>query len=126
MEALRQTGRTTRLVEKACREALIGRAVYILALDVRQVKYIQHQVEGTWARMHGAEGRRHGIKVESMMDWEGHRQWDWNDMLPMHRDYHPNCLFLVDHAAVEFRLDQVQADIKYLAKLAGTLFPHTV
>lgn len=124
-EHLRQTGRTTRLVEQACREAYAGRAVYLLVPGHDQVRWMEDFVNRTWAKMVN-EARPHGIKVENMRHWDDHRLWDWAEMQPMPRNHHSNCLFLVDHTAVEIRLEQVQRDIKHLAELAGKLYPHTV
>ncbi len=123
-EALRGSGRTTRLVETACKAAYVGRAVYILTAGTEHAKYLEPMIERTWDAMRGQGG--HGIKVESMQHWDKHQQWDWDNMKPAYHGAHPNCLFLVEHFAVEQRLQQIHADIKYLATLAGKLYPHTV
>ncbi len=124
-EALRGSGRTTRLVEQACKAAWSGRAVYLFAHNAQYAEQLKAQVKDAWFKM-ADHNLGHGIKVESMKHWEEHRLWDWNEMKPSYNSYHPNCLFLVDHFAVEQRLAQIHADIKHLATLAGKLYPHTV
>lgn len=125
-EALRHTGRTTRLLEHACRAAEQGRAVYYFVETARMAKLFEQFVERAW-NVPGRDLRRgHGIKVENMAHWDYHGLWDWADMQPRNPGAHPNCLFLVDHHTVEQKLTSVQAEIKRLAELAGKLYPHTV
>lgn len=120
-----QTGRTTRLIERACNEAWSGRAVYILAHDSRYAKDLQSKVERTWSAMGGVIGK-HGIKVENMTHWEDHNRWNWETMQPRFGGADPACLFLVDHAAIDLKMKRINKEIEYLATLAGKLYPHTV
>lgn len=123
-EIHRQSGRTTRMLEDACRAAYVGRAVYILVHSHDAARYLEKHVNATWEKM-TRPGAQHGIKVESMTQWDHHGQWNWHKMQP-YGNPHPNCLFLVDHHAVELKLEQVHAEIQSLATLAGKLYPHTV
>ena len=121
---LRQTGRTMRLLEKSIWHAERGLAVYVFMPTADMCKEMRHRLERMWAAQHTGQG--HGIQFESMQHWEAHRLWDWNTMEPLRKNFHPNCVWLVDHTCVERHLEQVHADIKYLAKLAGQLYPHTI
>ncbi len=124
-QSLAQTGRTTRLIERACMEALNGRAVYVFAHDEAYARMLKKKVDEIWQRMVG-KGRKHGIRVENMAYWDDRRMWNWERMLPAHNDWHPNCLWLVDHAAVEMQLIRIDERMREMAALAGSLYPHTV
>lgn len=124
-EHLRQTGRTTRMIEEACRAAECGRAVYVLT-SVCNVKLLQNAINKHWINRHPEPGLNSGIKVESMEHWERHQLWDWGQMQPSYKGAHQSCLWLVDHYVVELKLEQIHSDIKYLTTLAGRLYPHTV
>lgn len=116
-EALRQTGRTTRLVERAMHEAAGGRAVYIL-VDLRQVAQLERQVHETWQRLWPHRGA-HGIRVDVIgagFDWRALR----------YPDAHPNCVFLVDHYRLEIEIAAIQREIEARAKLASHLYQFTV
>lgn len=126
-DALRQTGRTTRMIEKAIQESRAGRAVYVLVPYRHMVIDLQHQVdeafEKTWP------GRAHGIKVE-WLDPKGEgglgalQGFDWRSLrIP---SAHPNCVWLLDHSLAEIRIQMLQDQIAELAKRAGQLYPLTV
>lgn len=117
-EHLRQTGRTTRLIEKAVHEARAGRAVHILVAQSPQGKLLAKRVDDLWQHLYPGD-RGHGIKVELPMPG-----FNWNYMRPINA--HPNCVFLVDHTLAEAHIEEIQKDINKLAKLAAKLYPLTV
>lgn len=119
-DILKQTGRTTRLVEKAVHLAAQGRAVYIIAGDA-QVKSLQRQVGNVWRNIFG--DRPHGIKVEKVTEFRD--RIDWNNMI-VRGAHHPDCAWLFDHYVIEMRIVQLQAQIQVLAEEAGKLYPRTV
>lgn len=83
------TGRTTRMMEEAIRQAKEGRAVYVLCATMDHAKTLERE----WAdRIDGL-----GIKIETPTSVGG---WDWENMTPTHR-VHQNCLFLVDTWVIE-------------------------
>lgn len=116
-EHLRQTGRTTRMLERAMMEALHGHAVYVLA-DSPYTRLLARQFEDMWRKHHGS--RLHGVKFETPssvgFDWDQMRQ----------PSAHPNCVFLLDHTIVEREIQQIQKTIERLATKAAQLYPLTV
>jgi hypothetical protein len=117
-DALRQTGRTTRLIEKAVQLAHEGRAVYIHTPE-RCVRRTQKQVDETWEKLW--PGRPHGIKVEAP---HPHAQFNWWEMRVL--GAHPNSVWLVDHYLVERRIQLLQDQMAELAKEIGRIYPLTV
>ncbi len=98
-ESLRRTGRTTRLVYDAIEAAAKGHAVYIVMACHGEIKRVQ-QLLGT-ERMH-----RLGIKIETA---ESLGAWDWDTL--RNRGAHANCVFLVDHHAIEARFSGLLAEL---------------
>lgn len=119
-DALIQTGRTTRLVERAVCLAGRGRAVYIITNDVN-VSRLRRQVDETWLRLWGA--RPHGIKVEKVAEFRDRIDWD---KLTIRGAHHPNCEWLFDHYVIEMRIVQLHTQIQGCAEEIGKLYPHTV
>ena len=124
-EALRATGRTTRLIDRAVQEASTGRAVYFFVAMPSMIKLMEAAIQRAWEAYTGGR-KSHGIKVEAMSSWDNKGQWNWEEMEPMYSGAHPNCLWLVDHFAVEGEISRIHHRIEQLAKLAGKLYPHTV
>lgn len=85
-EELRQTGRTTRLLEEAKRLASDGRAVYVVASSQRMVEHMREML--------GVPTM--GIKIETEHSLGN---LDWKTMTL--RGAHPNVVVLADHHAIE-------------------------
>lgn len=94
---LRQTGRTTRMLERALRLARDGRAVYVLAVDRQHIAWLK----GRLAELEGAAEVRESIKFETDATL-GPSGPDWSRMLPS-ISAHPNCILLADHYYIESR-----------------------
>lgn len=92
MEALRNTGRTTRVIEDAIRLAREGRAVYVLGADYGHAKVLQRIIDKR-------AGKYHGIKCESPGGLGTQYNWDTGRL----EGAHPNCVVLIDHHAIERR-----------------------
>lgn len=89
---LRQTGRTTRMLEHAKKLSGEGRAVYIVADNRREVRRLTIEL---------GEGN-HGIKVETP---ESLGNLDWQTLTL--RGAHPNCVVLCDHHTIEDRFGAI-------------------
>lgn len=87
----RQTGRTTRMILEAIRQATNGRAVYILAASIPQQRFLAQ-------RLRDLEVECLNIKVETTASL-GYIP----DLSPEPRlrGAHPNCVLLVDHHYLE-------------------------
>ncbi|MBL4744123.1 MAG: hypothetical protein JKX87_05745 [Cycloclasticus sp.] len=93
LEGLRQTGRTARMVSEAKSLAESGRAVYILFNERSQAD--------NWRKLFGeALAETLGVKFETV----GDVGIDWETMTV--RGAYPNCIFLVDHHAIERRYEK--------------------
>lgn len=114
-EHLRQTGRTERLIEEAIRLSHMGRAVYVLVHNRNYVEPLQHRIHDTVGH------RNHGIKVEPLL--EG---FDWEKMRPLHSRAHPNCIWLVDQAAAEQYLEQLDLQVLRLQQLQRQVYQLTL
>lgn len=121
-EALRSTGRTTRLVEQACQLAYQRRAVYILVLNSAVQDHVERRVEDTWSVIGRGLGG-HGIKVE-VLNSHDHPHWDWFTMKL--KRAHPNVEVLLEHTLVEHRIEVLQSELKAIATEIGRLYPLTV
>jgi hypothetical protein len=93
--SLRGSGRTTRMLAKAKELAAKGRAVYIIAADEVHAQCLAALIP---------EADTLGIKFESSFF-----AFDWITMRT--RGAHPNCVFLVDHYAIESRFENVLAEL---------------
>lgn len=91
----RQTGRTTRMVQKAHELDLQGRVVYIVALHDDQ-----HRIEGLVGES------TTGIKVETLGSL---RTYDLEACV-LH-GAHPNCVVLVDHSVIEHRFEAMLKEL---------------
>jgi hypothetical protein len=118
--ALIQTGRTTRTIEKAVQLASAGRAVYVLVSQQSHIKGMEHRIQEVWDYLYAGRGP-HGIKVEGPKSGTG---FDWDRLrVP---GAHPNCEFLLDHDLVERRIEELHDQMADLAKEIGRLYPLTV
>ena len=86
-DKLRQTGRTTRLLEEAKHLAMAGRAVYVMAANEQHRRTLLAEFP---------DAARLGIKVETP---DSLPNFDWRRLHSL--GAHPNCVFLVDHFAIE-------------------------
>jgi len=92
-DALRQTGRTTRMLEEAKALSTQGRAVYVVAANQHHAKQLACSLGKEW------NGQ---IKIET----EGSLgNLDWETLTL--RGAHPNCVVLIDHYAIESRFARV-------------------
>lgn len=98
MDANRQTGRTTRMLEHAKQLAAQGKAVYVIAANKQHADQLAVALGGE--RMGVDIGD--GIKVETP---ESCSNFDWHTMSL--RGAHPNCVVLVDHFAIERRFSRI-------------------
>lgn len=96
MDNKRQTGRTTRMLEHAKALAKAGRAVYIIAANEQQRRWLEDRI---------GQGPM-GIKVET---WETLRNFDWQTMSLL--GAHPNCAVVVDHFAIESRFRRMLEEL---------------
>lgn len=87
-QAARRTGRTTRMLDDAKRLTDDGHAVYIIAANGPQAMEFRRELSD-----------RPEIKVECRPP-EG---FNWQTMRVV--GAHPNCVFLVDHYAIENKFD---------------------
>ena len=106
---LRQTGRTTRMLAAAASYAAQGRAVYVYAHHQTYVEMLKRQFGSQYP----------SVSIEVLP-----KIWDWSSMRPNHLA-HPNCVFLVDHNAVEIHLEDVDKEIMRLQQLARQLYSLT-
>jgi len=97
-ELHRQTGRTTRMIEHAKDLAKQGRSVYILVNNASHLRFMQN---------HYPELRDLGIKFETEETLDG---FDWFGLAPRYV-MHPNCVVLVDHWAIESRLQLLLSEM---------------
>lgn len=119
-DALRQTGRTTRLIEKAVHQASCGFAVYVVVGQSQMIRRLQEQVQEIWDRLWPGRGP-HGIKVETL---QGLGSFDFREMRT--RGAHPNSVFLVEHTLAEARIESLQRQMAALAEEVRRLYPLTV
>jgi hypothetical protein len=84
---VRQTGRTTRMLEEAKDLAKAGRAVYVIAATWRHARALQRQVDNDMPNS--------SIKCEP----PSASSFSWKTLSVL--GAHPNCVFLVDHYAIE-------------------------
>ena len=87
------------MIEKAIKEATAGRAVYIVAANLSQVKWLKDLL-----REMGGDNL--GISVESPTQL---RTFEWETMRL--RGAHPNCRILVDHYAIESRFNSMLEEL---------------
>lgn len=109
---LRQTGRTTRMMEQAVSHAAQGRAVYVYAHHRVYVRQLEQKFQRQLIVYPS-------IKIEMLPD-----AWDWQSMRPNDKA-HPNCVFLVDHTAVELHLEEIDKEIMRRQQLARQLYSLT-
>jgi len=90
--SMRQTGRTTRMLEDAKILARRGRSVYVVGANKAQASIFKE--------IAGPEARELGIQFES----ESLLNIDWSTMQFM---ANPNCVVLVDHSVIESKFGAV-------------------
>lgn len=88
-DALRGTGRTTRMLEDAKKLARHGRAVYVICASRSHA--------GELERALGEEGRKLGIKCETPSELGN---FDWTTLSLRYAN--KNCVVLVDHYTIEY------------------------
>lgn len=120
-EHLRQTGRTSRMIQEACRMARCGFAVYVLFETRELAKLGQVRVDQAWEKLTGDFLHLHGIKVESLYDL-GNWRWDRMELAGAHQ----NVKVLLDHTLIEHRIEQLQKEMKLIAKEVAQLYPLTL
>lgn len=120
-DELRRTGRTTRMVEEAIKLARCGHAVCILVHEGSYARLLRQKVDDLASRLY--PGIAHGIKVEAF-DFHWENNFDWNIL--RQPSAHPNSRFLLDHALVEKKIEQLQAGVRWRAEMIGKLYPKTV
>ena len=86
MNCLKGTGRTTRMLQEAIQCSKEGRAVYVVAATQQHMRQLQ--------KMCGADGLF--IKFETLGSLS---DFDFINMRSI--GAHPNCLFFIDHYAIE-------------------------
>jgi hypothetical protein len=114
-EHLRQTGRTERMIREAIRLSYMGRAVYVLVHEKSYIESLQYRIHDTVGHCN------HGIKVEVLPE-----SFDWERMRPSQSRAHPNCVWLVEHAAAEMRLEQLDMQILLLQQLQRQVYQLTL
>lgn len=121
-EHLRQTGRTTRMIQEACRLAACGFAVYILTETRNEAKLLAKRVDEAWYHYAArSPGQPNGIKVETPGDLGN---WHWERMELV--GAHPNVKVLIDHNLAEHRIEALQREMKRIAAEIAQLYPMTV
>lgn len=113
LDSLRQTGRTTRMVNAAIKAAQAGRAVYIVAATDHERKYIECIIERL-----GFDRYRLGIKVEHPAP----HNLEWKIMKL--RGAHPNCEVFVDHHAIEVQFRQVLNELHRYDEVSPPALSH--
>lgn len=96
----RGTGRTTRMLEEAITLHNEGRIVYVLAKDLEHVQTIKKQLLSM-----GADIVVEVLSEIPSFDFEG-------NYTPL--GYPPNCVFLVDHAAIEPIIENLERKLTEL------------
>lgn len=91
MKSFERTGRTTRMMGEAKRLARAGRAVYVIAWSGDHAKMLERSLTTEEAEL--------AIKFETAAS-PGNFEWEPSPRL---LGAHPNCVVLVDHAAIERR-----------------------
>jgi hypothetical protein len=99
-----QTGRTTRLVEKAARLQADGHDVVVLMPTIQMAQILQR----TWNL---------SVPVRAIPD-----TFDWETLKDRH---HPRRVCLLDHTVVEMRLQEIDNEIMRLQQQARQLYPLT-
>ena len=94
--ARRQTGRTTRMLQEACRLRDEGRAVYVLLANMQHVA------------MYKGRPEYDGLRFET---WGSLGPSSLDDYRLRLRGAHPNCILLVDHYAIESRFAAVLREL---------------
>lgn len=122
---LRQTGRTTRMLEQAIQLALSMKSVYVLMHTGAEVIKAQKQIDHMW-QMHGRRGA-HGIKVEVYSDgWK--EQFNWEEFKA--RGAHHTVEILIDHFLIERELtarrEALRRHMDDFALLNMKLYPKTL
>jgi hypothetical protein len=89
----RNTGRTSRMLERARQLAQQGRAVYVIAANQRHADVLRYHL--------GPDAN--GIKVETIGSVGIRLDWETLTLGGAHR----NCIVLVDHYTIEWRFGAI-------------------
>lgn len=122
-EHLRGTGRTHRMVEKAYCLVRDGFSVFIMMYQRADIRSVEHIMESiVKARKEVDESLiNERFMVRTIMDDPG---FDWVEMRL--RGYNRNVIFLVDHFAIEQKINRIDNDIKDLIDKRTKLYALTV
>ena len=95
----RRSGRTTRMLQHAIELQQQRRAVYVLGWDGAQADTLRDSLQREWLRMGGVGDAPQSIKFESLQRPE---YWNLQFMMNLRiPGAWPNCVWLVDHYAIE-------------------------
>lgn len=122
-EIFRQTGRTTRMLEKAIRLTQESKSVYILVGTQKESKFLRMKFQALCDHLGIAKVKQDKViidylhhLVEQNLDWEtleftrgGYRDWE----------------LLMDHTLIEGRIKELQGQIKYRMQRIAELYPKT-
>ena len=119
-EHLKQTGRTTRMLDQAVALAKQGRAVYVVAPSRQHVPQWEDMLLDALIRGSVPQPSCLGIKIEAGVP----PQFDWDKMrVP---GAHPNSVWLLDHFVAEREITHITQKIAYLEMLRMKLYPMTL
>ncbi len=118
-EHLRQTGRTTRQLEKALKLRQEGRPVRYLVHDREYVRCVQDRVREI-LRLQGIVAKPGDVHMVQVVPEE----FDWTTMrIP---NDHPRMVCIVDHSAVEFSLEELDKRILRMQQTARQMYQLTL
>lgn len=131
IDYMRQTGRTTRLLQRAIELADYGRAVYILAHDDKYARMLRKQLAEMIELREPSQPRNpndlKGIQIERVPP-----DFDFTTMRPHNSNAWPNCIWLIDHVVAEQEADRLTRALISLAteqvrlqQLQARLLHHT-
>ena len=113
-DSLRQTGRTTRMLQHAIGLARHGRAVYIMVHDGRYAQTLKSHLRELLQPEH--PNALLGIQIEAVP-----YDFDFANMRPNNARPHPNCVWLLDHVVAEQELSRVARRIREQLNLQDQL-----
>jgi len=121
---LRQTGRTTRMIERAVEYHANTKHLVIILMPTQQhAKLSQQDVYKTWHRLTGRPDFPN-IRVDYFSDdWTG--KVDWKTLRLIGKEY-DNVLLLLDHMVVERRIEHIQGTLNSLIQQVKDLYKYTV
>ena len=110
-EHLRQTGRTDRMLGMAASLVAQGYTVHVLMANEMEARNLR-------------DSRRHAYPLNQLTvgTVDG---LDWKTLRPRDVPYHPDTKYLIDHHAVELRLQDLDEEILQKQQLARQLYALT-